>query len=270
MLKKVVDPADGLMGYEVGAWTREKHDYLERYIGATRRVRARFVPKGSGKAGAAFIDLFAGPGRARIRGSKEWVDGSPLIAAQHSDAPFTDIICCEMDKAAADSLRRRLGNDDRVRIFEDDCNRAIDDIVASLPPAGLNLALIDPFGATPLQFETLAKLAGLERMDILLHFPTADLERNLQHEERIDRMLGTERWRDRVSGPEDVHVLAEVLKERLEPFGYENGGVHYDPALKTGVNRTLYRLLFLSKHPRGAKIWNSVILREGSGQKRLF
>jgi len=38
-----------------------------------------------------------------------------------------------------------------------------------------SFALVDPFGLTPLHFETLAKLAWFERMDILLHFPTGDM-----------------------------------------------------------------------------------------------
>ena len=111
-----VDPADGLPVLEVGPWSAEKHDYLRRYISATRAARARFLPP-AGPGGAAFIDLFAGPGRARVRGREEIIDGSPLIAAHHAEARFTHILLCELDAAHAAALRQRLAGDARVQVF---------------------------------------------------------------------------------------------------------------------------------------------------------
>ena len=70
-----VDPADGLPVLEVGPWSAEKHDYLRRYITATRAARARYLPP-LGRGGAAFIDLFAGPGRARIREHKGTIEAT--------------------------------------------------------------------------------------------------------------------------------------------------------------------------------------------------
>lgn len=70
---------DGLPVQCVGSWTRDKHEYLRRYIDATANARAKYV----GRGGAAFLDLFAGPGCARVRTSRLVVDGSPLIALKH-------------------------------------------------------------------------------------------------------------------------------------------------------------------------------------------
>lgn len=266
----IVDPADGLPVLDVGPWTAEKHDYLRRYITATKAARARYLPP-VGPGGAAFIDIFAGPGRARVRGREDIIDGSPLIAAGHSDAPFTGILLCELDSANAAALRQRLAGDSRVRVFEGDCNVEIDRIIAAIPPHGLNLALIDPFGATPLRFETLAKLARFDRMDILLHFPTNDLARNLgQHEERISAFLGTESWQNRVTRSKDVLKLLDVLREQLQPFGYQKAEVRYEPLLKNARNAPLYHLVLVAKHGLADRIWRSVIRIEGSGQKRLW
>ncbi len=266
----IVDPADGLPVLDVGPWTAEKHDYLRRYITATKAARARFLPP-VGPGGAAFIDLFAGPGRAQARGHKEIIDGSPLIAARHRDAPFTDVLLCELDAASAAALRQRLKGDARVRVFEGDCNVEIDRLAAAIPPHGLNLALIDPFGITPLHFETLAKLALFERMDILLHFPTGDLARNLrQFEERVTRFLGTDRWMESVTGPKDVLNLLDVLRDQLLPFGYQKAEVRYEPLLKNTKNAPLYHLVLVAKHGLADRIWRSVIRIEGSGQKRLW
>jgi hypothetical protein len=135
----IVDPADGLPVLDVGPWTAEKHDYLRRYIVATKAARARFLPP-VGSGGAAFIDLFAGPGRAQVRGHREIIDGSPLIAARHQDAPFTEILLCEMEPTSAAALRQRLTGNSRVQVFEGDCNLEIDRLTAAVPPNRLNLA----------------------------------------------------------------------------------------------------------------------------------
>ena len=45
----------------IGRWSTEKHHYLRNYIHATRAVRGRFS-----RGGTAFVDVFAGPGRAKV------------------------------------------------------------------------------------------------------------------------------------------------------------------------------------------------------------
>jgi hypothetical protein len=57
-----LDPSDGLPARPVGDWAREKHTLLKLYIEIARAVRGKFV--GPGKAGATFIDLYCGSGRA--------------------------------------------------------------------------------------------------------------------------------------------------------------------------------------------------------------
>lgn len=96
---------DGLVVQCVGAWAKEKHDYVRRYIAATHAARRKYlVSKGRRPAGGAgYIELFAGPGGARIRSSDEIIDGSPLVAAKHSDAPFTKLIYADKDRR---TLRR--------------------------------------------------------------------------------------------------------------------------------------------------------------------
>lgn len=264
------DPADGLPVLEVGPWSAEKHDYLRRYIAATRAARARFIPP-AGPGGAAFIDLFAGPGRARVRGREETIDGSPLIAARHAEAPFTHILLCELDPTHAAALRHRLSGDPRAQVFEGDCNVQIDGIVAATPRHGLNLALIDPFGVTPLHFDTLTKLARLDRMDILLHFPTNDLVRNIRrHPDRVSAFLGTDDWRAKVSGPRDVPRLRDILREQLLPFGYQQAEILHEPLLRNTRNAPLYHLVLIAKHGLADRIWQSVVRIEGSGQRRLW
>ena len=74
----VPDPEDGLPLACVGEWAEQKHARIRKYIDISRAVRRKFV---KGKGGATYIDLFCGPGRARVRETTRIVDGSALAAA---------------------------------------------------------------------------------------------------------------------------------------------------------------------------------------------
>jgi three-Cys-motif partner protein len=122
------------------------------------------------------------------------------------------------------------------------------------------LALIDPFGATPLRFETLAELAGFDRMDILLHFPTNDLVRNIRrHPDRVTAFLGTDRWRATVRGPRDVARLRDILRDQLLPLGYQKAEIFHEPLLRNSRNAPLYHLVLIATHGLAYRIWQSVI-----------
>jgi hypothetical protein len=116
-----------------------------------------------------------------------------------------------------------------------------------------------------------AARARFERMDILLHFPTNDLVRNLRRRpDRISAFLGTDAWKTRVTGPRDVPKLRNVLREQLLPFGYQKAEIRHEPLLKNTKNAPPYHLVLIAKHGLADKIWQSVIRVEGSGQKRLW
>lgn len=68
---------DGLELDEVGAWAKEKHERLRKYVDISRAVRRKFLSR---SGCATYIDLFCGSGRAFIRDTNEKIDGSPLVA----------------------------------------------------------------------------------------------------------------------------------------------------------------------------------------------
>lgn len=260
---------DGQPVQSVGAWARKKHDRLRGYLSATRKVRANYIPQGPGKGGAAFVDLFAGPGRARVFDCPSIEPGSALIAMQHDAAPFSHLIFCDEDPDNAKALRARTENDSRVTVIEGDCNERIDEIIKLVPTYGLNLAFFDPFGAKTFHWKTLEALAKVRRMDLLMHFPTLAIKRNYGNpssprfgEEVIDQMLGMTEWRQRVPGASDAVELIEVLLERLATLGYVDMKTRTLP-VRNDQGGLLYHLVFASKHERGAEIWNSLATHDG-------
>lgn len=266
-------PDDGLPVQCVGSWSREKHDILRRYLTASGGPRRRYLPPRPG--GAAFIDIFAGPGRARIRTTGELEDGSPILALKQPIG-FTRLVLCEIDGENLEALDRRLaGSQVPVSIIDGDCNDRCKDIQKAIPPWGLNVALIDPYRLEGLRFETIAMLAGFERMDLVVFFPVGEIRRNLEQNRAkytglLDRALGTDEWQAVVRKTSDTLRLVEVFQGQLERrFGYSTVRTRTAP-IRNDQNVPLYHLVFASKHPLGTKLWESITKRTPAGQGNLF
>ena len=235
---------------------------------ATRGVRKRYL--GPTKGGAAFVDLFAGPGRARLREAGRFVKGSPFLALDHTDAPFSKVILCDVAAINVAALKERTkAESSRVDIVEGDCNAVVDELVRLVPRYGLNTALIDPYALSQLSFETIRKLAAVTRMDLIIHFPTGDIKRNFhQNAGHLDRFLGTPDWRATVKVATDGHKLIDVLRSQLVTVGYTGENVR-DIAVKNAKHTVMYHLVFASKNPLGDKIWDSVTKTTAGGQTGL-
>ncbi len=262
--------ADGQLAQCLGEWSPEKHEILGRYIEATWGVRQMFL--GPGKAGAAFIDLFAGPGRGRIRETGVFVDGSPLFALKHDKARFSRVVLCEKSPTNAEILRGRVQADPRAVIIEGDCNERIDEILNQVSSAGFNIALVDPYGLN-VQFDTFAKI-GLrtERTDLLIHVPLLAIQRNFWNDafrQSLDLFLGTSSWRSEVNRPEHVSRFVGLLLKQLETLGYKGEDVS-SFSIKNRSNRPLYALVGVSKNEKGSQIWNSIAKTGPSGQRELW
>jgi three-Cys-motif partner protein len=254
----------------VGVWANDKHFYLRQYIEATRSVRARYLPP-TGQGGAAFVDLFAGPGRARIRETREFIDGSPLIALRYDQSPFSKVIMCDIDAENLSCLRQRTaGFAARAEVIAGDCNAVMDRILQEVPQFGLNIALVDPFGGRALSFDdTLRRLGSLPRMDLIIHFPTGGFKRNFKKKPYFESFLGlpAKQWGVEVTKAEHVPRLIEVLKRQLTTLGYKPYFESRTPGITNTKNVVLYNLVYASKHERGEKIWKSITKHEPSGQR---
>ena len=122
---------DGLPVQCVGPWAEDKHDYVQRFIEASRGARTKYLtPKGRRPAGgAAYIELFAGPGMARVSATGDIIDGSPLVAAKHAEAPFTRLIFADKEQENIDALDARLtALSRRAQLFCGDSNKLIGEL----------------------------------------------------------------------------------------------------------------------------------------------
>ena len=293
MLNYLEPQEDGLPMRPSGAWAMEKLDYLQRYIDI-------FVTSMRNRPWRAmhYIDLFAGPGKCRTDDARSRIFlGSPLIAMK-APHPFSGYFFVDMAKDAIATLEKRCSSSPqtgRVQCFHGDSNVCVQDIVKRISEVdqpfidgqwhSLNLAFLDPEGLE-LHWETVAALASLKKMDLIIHYPRMALERvmpkvfQMEASSSVDSFFGSRDWRGiykQWKGKDTgLHrQLIDYYKRGLQNLGYaevlrddETGD---EPLMRNAQKRApLYRLLFASKHPLGNEFWHQVTRRDLHGQRRLL
>jgi three-Cys-motif partner protein len=271
MSKSWLDPnkyepdEDGMVREIVGSWVREKHARVERYISISRGVRKKFI--GANKAGATFIDLYSGPGRARIADTTTVIDGSPVVAwrkSVESGAPFTQVQIADAERVLVDTARIRLARAGaQVSSEAGPAIQAVDAVLNKLDRYGLHFAFLDPYNLAAIPFEVIRKLASIRRMDILIHVSVQDLQRNLrkyvaQDNSPLDAFAPG--WREQVGDTQDQLIVRGKILEHwarlLKAEGMNTAETH---ELVTGSkNQPLYWLAFAARHDRALYFWEQV------------
>ena len=253
---------DGLLVENVGPWAIDKLTIVTDYIQASSAARRRYLG-----SGAAYIDVFCGPGRSRIRTTGKYVDGSPVAAfrkAEGSLASFTDLRISDADPkllSAAEKRLMKLGAPVRATIGP--ASSAMPTIVQQLNPSGLHFAFLDPHNLGTLSFDLFKTLAKLKRIDVIVHVSLSDLQRNADrytstaHDE-FDRFAPG--WRDHISTDMNQGSLrAAILQywsDKVEALGLPRAK-HCE--LITGTqNQRLYWLIFLGKHNLAHILWSKI------------
>ena len=260
---------DGLDIPEVGAWSRDKHHFLRRYLDAFTTAM-----KGKRWDGLHYIDLFAGAGIERIKETDELEWGSPLIAAKLR-FPFSRLHVVEHKPKKFEALEKRLGDCDlspSAQCLCGDCNDKVREIVNEVPKGSLSVAFLDPFGLD-LQFHTVDTLAK-RRVDLIIYFPDfLDMVRNRKlyvekTDSKLDAFLGSRvDWKSAIKDvPQDelASVFYNLYSEQLRRLGY--GYIDAKRIYKKGTRR-LYKLVFCSRDEAGGRIWRKISLKGPDAQR---
>lgn len=270
MAKKstILDPADGLIVSEVGEWAPEKHARVRRYIEIASGARAKYVPPPSWHGGASYIELFSGPGRSQIRGTKRIIDGSPLVAynaAEASGVPFTEIHLNDFDAANSAAVEKRIRALGGTPVcYNDPAEVAVDKVVAAVNPSGLHFAFLDPFNLEGLSFDIIRKLSKLQRVDMLIHVSVLDLQRNLDgHYSDPGGVFDSfaPGWRDHVDPKQAIKSFrAGLMKYWLDEIHKLGKKPAKGVELVVGSKgQRLYWLVFVSSaHGLPQKLWNAI------------
>lgn len=252
----------GPHGRGVGRWVPdEKHHYLKRYLDATREAQKKFPER-------VLIDPFCGPGRIQVEGEGFTREGGSVMAYRQSvksGAPFTKVLVGDIDpgRVRANELRLAcLGAS--VSAFTGPANETVDAMIKAVPPGALALAYIDPYNLEYLSFSIIERLSRLRHVDFAVHFSLMDLTRNIDMEldpkrDRFDHALPG--WRTRV--PTEALSKSSLPGwffkdwcDAVEALGLK---VSWQmPLITDGKGRSIYRLVFFSRHPLPDRIWNDI------------
>jgi three-Cys-motif partner protein len=217
--------------------------------------------------GAAYIDVFCGPGRSRIRTTRQYIDGSPVAAfkkASGSLAQFTSINISDADPdllAAAENRLATLGAP--VKAVPGPASSAMPEIMKSLNKRGLHFALLDPHNLGALSFDLFESLAKLERIDIIVHVSLSDLQRNADRYtseayDQFDRFAPG--WRDHVGTDMNQSSLRAAILEywssKVMSLGLPRAE-HCELFIGPRGQR-LYWLILLARHELAHSLWSKI------------
>jgi three-Cys-motif partner protein len=252
---------DDLLVENVGPWAKEKLKILTDYVQASSAARRKYL-----RTGAAFIDVFCGPGRSRIRTTGELIDGSPVAAFKKAQslAPFTSL---EISDARADLMEaaeaRLRSLHAPVRPTPGPAIVATEKIVAALDPDGLHFAFLDPHNLGALSFSIIESLARLRRVDVLVHVSVSDLQRNVdryssQQYQQFDQFAPG--WRTEIKTDMNQQSLRTAILEYWSRKVHALGlwRAKHCPLISGSKNQRLYWLILLARHDLAHDLWEKI------------
>ena len=256
---------DGLHTPEVGSWSNVKYrlisNYAEMFSTSMRKKWDKRV----------YIDLFAGAGRATIKGTDEIVETSSLLAMGVTH-PFDRYVLCDSDAQCIDALRTRVAHhhpSHDVAYLTGDCNEIVEEVLAHVPAFSknarvLSFCVVDPYNVSNLRFNTIRRLSDIY-VDFLVLIPS-HMDANREQATYLDLnntaisdLVGNSSWREdhpkyrRQFGTFVVDQFGQSMKKL--GFIYEGPGSEVLVKLPKR-NVKLYYLAFFSKSKLGMEFWN--------------
>lgn len=178
----------------------------------------------------------------------------------------------DADRCRACAERLRKLNAPVVEIPGEAAQAAIV-IVPKLDPYGLHFAFIDPYSLGALRLDLIRTLAGVRRMDMLIHLSAMDLFRNFDRNwagEQQEFDAFAPGWREKIPAGLTTErrrtAAVDYWKHLVDQMGLEASAEM--KAIRNTVNRDLYWLLLLARHNLAQKFWKIVI--ESGPQRRLL
>jgi three-Cys-motif partner protein len=254
---------------EIGYWSEVKHDIIKEYASAYSRI----LSTQSTKFYHLYIDAFAGAGKHRLKGSGDFVPGSPLNAL-NVHPPFCEYHFIELEEQKVESLKNLIGSRENVHIHHGDCNEIL--IKKVLPLVQYReyrraLCVLDPYGLH-LDWEVIYEIGQMKSIEIFLNFQVVDANRNVlwrkpemvsnSQVERMNRFWGDASWRQEAYAKkaqkhifkeseeekQPTAVIADAFRKRLKNVaGFAN--VPAPMAMRNSRNAIIYYLFFASHKP---------------------
>jgi three-Cys-motif partner protein len=209
--------------------------------------------------------------------SNQVEDGSPLIAARVT--PSFPCYVVEIDSGRYSTLVESVRGMRHVKTYNEDCNTAVDSIVAHTSPTKFSFFFVDPSALVieengtkhfQLRSETVDKIASSARTEIFLNFPLETIVRCVAQvleapenkaskgsEEALTIFFGNDSWKK--VGPNRRKLLDLYVESRMRKAYPYVGAILIRG---TDIASPLYYLVYGSKHDLGGKIMRDIMKTE--------
>ncbi len=272
---------DGLITVEIGNWGEEKYRLLNL---CAQMFQASMKNKWDC---CVYIDLFAGSGPSRIKGTNRIVAGSPLVALS-VDPPFDQYVFCEKDEDMLRALETRVARDypHAIAYFQPgDVNEAVLKVLQKIPQHKkdykvLSFCFIDPYNLRDLAFDTVDRLSTRFVDFMVLIATDMDAARNvvaytLPQSKVVERFLGVSDWRsewceEKRRGQSFSSYLMNRFSKQMEARRYLRVRIEETKLVRsTEKNLPLYRLALFTRHQVAQRLWEQS-RKYGDPQRDLF
>ncbi len=266
-----------------GPWTKKKLGILEKYLDAyTTALKNQSFQ-------LVYVDAFAGTGQIMTksgpgheidkRDSEAFIFGSVQRALQVTDRPFDRLVFVEKYGEHYEELCELPNHHPsrRIEVRQQDANQFLCDLSKKEFGNWRGVLFIDPFG-TQLEWNTLQRVARLERLDTWILFPVGAIARMLPlsgnpadmssgWKEKLNTVFGDGSWRNLYSPPlqgslfgndtmerdRGVDGLLSLYKDRLRTtFG--DRLLDESRQLTNSKNSRLFEFIFCAGHPDGTPL----------------
>jgi three-Cys-motif partner protein len=263
---EVVIADDGFIAPIVGDWAEKKYSLISYYAQIfSESMKKKWDSR-------AYIDLFAGAGRAKIKNSAKYLDTSSMLAAK-LQTKFDKYIFCDLDEAKMHALQGRMTKvvpDLIVDYVNGDSNKSCKKILEGIPKHGkgrtvLSFCVVDPFNLANLDFNTIRELSK-NYMDFLVLIPSCmDGRRNLSYylpteNATVEKFLGDPNWRTdwAVEGRRGLDFgdyLTQKYCRQMQTLQFLDSSKETVVVKLPEKNVSLYHLAFFSKNQKGMDFW---------------
>ncbi len=219
----------------------------------------------------AWVELFAGPGRLRVKDLEQFRPGSPVEALEGIRHRFDHYVFADLDDRCVDALRHRVAHHADVHVLRGDANaaRLHDEIVARVPRNALVVLYADPAGLD-LHFDTLKFFTQrYSHLDLLLNFPVPGVDRALSAGQaaKAAKVLNHDEPIKLLASPNARTSIREWFERQLGALGYDQFCTQ--PIRLHCNNSPLYDLFLASRNPKAKQFFTDAMSRPPDGNRPL-
>ncbi|HII16259.1 MAG TPA: three-Cys-motif partner protein TcmP [Nanoarchaeota archaeon] len=246
---------------EFREWTPLKLILLNYTLDVCTPIIANMLKRDSFFKEMYFVDLFAGSGINRVKDTKDFIIGSPLIAALNYGKTYSGMYFCDSNTNYSEALDLRMAtlNNTKLYVKKGSYDQFLPEIISKVNQSGVySLFFIDPH-STEFSWDSMKQVLEI-RSDILFNFMTSEIARTWGlakagkgGDETLNNVFGDDSWRLAESTEDLVSIYAvNILKARPN-------AIFNIVKVRAAKFNFRYDLFFITNQTKGENQWMRAI-----------